>query len=80
MEKIDRSVDSDDLEKRNQTNLPKLELDAKQAQGFISFFCQLPDYEQAVRFFDGKDHYTANGDNTTFIAITFYRRSQCSGI
>nr|CAB3461871.1 unnamed protein product [Digitaria exilis] len=41
--------------------LPELKLDARQAQGFISFFKRLP-----------QDYYTAHGENATFIAKTYY--------
>ncbi|CAI9113632.1 OLC1v1014269C1 [Oldenlandia corymbosa var. corymbosa] len=53
--------------------LPELKLDAKQAQGFLSFFKTLPSDSRAIRFFDRRDYYTAHGDNATFIAKTFYR-------
>ncbi|XP_078180719.1 MUTS homolog 2 [Carex rostrata] len=52
--------------------LPELKLDARQAQGFISFFKKLPQDHRAVRFFDRKDYYTAHGENATFIARTYY--------
>ncbi|KAK7822113.1 dna mismatch repair protein msh2 [Quercus suber] len=35
-----------------QSKLPELKLDAKQAQGFLSFFKKLPNDPRAVRFFD----------------------------
>ncbi|KAJ4961582.1 hypothetical protein NE237_021492 [Protea cynaroides] len=57
---------------QDQNKLPELKLDAKQAQGFISFFKTLPDDPRAVRFFDRRDYYTAHGDNATFIARTYY--------
>ncbi|XVF53954.1 hypothetical protein PTKIN_Ptkin05aG0141900 [Pterospermum kingtungense] len=56
-----------------QNKLPELKLDAKQAQGFLSFFKTLPDDARAVRFFDRRDYYTAHGENATFIAKTYYR-------
>ncbi|TYI09227.1 hypothetical protein ES332_A09G056700v1 [Gossypium tomentosum] len=56
-----------------QNKLPELKLDAKQAQGFLSFFKTLPDDPRAVRFFDRRDYYTAHGENATFIAKTYYR-------
>ncbi|KAF3543519.1 hypothetical protein DY000_02004503 [Brassica cretica] len=52
--------------------LPELKLDAKQAQGFLSFFKTLPNNSRAVRFFDRKDYYTAHGENSVFIAQTYY--------
>ncbi|RWR85505.1 DNA mismatch repair protein MSH2 [Cinnamomum micranthum f. kanehirae] len=55
-----------------QNKLPELKLDARQAQGFISFFKTLPQDARAVRFFDRKDYYTAHGENATFIAKTYY--------
>ncbi|XP_077228945.1 MUTS homolog 2 [Tasmannia lanceolata] len=55
-----------------QNKLPELKLDAKQAQGFISFFKTLPQNARAVRFFDRRDYYTAHGENATFIARTYY--------
>ncbi|XP_039065285.1 DNA mismatch repair protein MSH2-like [Hibiscus syriacus] len=54
-------------------SLPELKLDAKQAQGFLSFFKTLPNDPRAVRFFDRRDYYTAHGENATFIAKTYYR-------
>ncbi|GMJ13536.1 MUTS homolog 2 [Hibiscus trionum] len=56
-----------------QNSLPELKLDAKQAQGFLSFFKTLPDDPRVVRFFDRRDYYTAHGENATFIAKTYYR-------
>ncbi|KAF9618224.1 hypothetical protein IFM89_000859 [Coptis chinensis] len=56
----------------DQNKLPELKLDAKQAQGFISFFKTLPKDPRAVRFFDRRDYYTAHGENATFIAKTYY--------
>ncbi|GLT76516.1 hypothetical protein SLA2020_481690 [Shorea laevis] len=55
-----------------QNKLPELKLDAKQAQGFLSFFKTLPNDSRAVRFFDRRDYYTAHGENATFIAKTYY--------
>ncbi|XP_075662047.1 DNA mismatch repair protein MSH2 [Castanea sativa] len=55
-----------------QSKLPELKLDAKQAQGFLSFFKKLPNDPRAVRFFDRRDYYTAHGENATFIAKTYY--------
>ncbi|VAH03629.1 unnamed protein product [Triticum turgidum subsp. durum] len=52
--------------------LPELKLDARQAQGFISFFKKLPKDPRAIRFFDRRDYYTAHGENATFIAKTYY--------
>ncbi|XP_010265279.1 PREDICTED: DNA mismatch repair protein MSH2 [Nelumbo nucifera] len=52
--------------------LPELKLDAKQAQGFISFFKTLPQDPRAIRFFDRRDYYTVHGENATFIAKTYY--------
>ncbi|XP_008785817.2 DNA mismatch repair protein MSH2 [Phoenix dactylifera] len=52
--------------------LPELKLDARQAQGFISFFKTLPRDPRAVRFFDRRDYYTVHGDNAAFIARTYY--------
>ncbi|XVE64082.1 hypothetical protein DITRI_Ditri07aG0072600 [Diplodiscus trichospermus] len=56
-----------------QNKLPELKLDAKQAQGFLSFFKTLTNDARAVRFFDRRDYYTAHGENATFIAKTYYR-------
>ncbi|KAM3401711.1 hypothetical protein ACQJBY_006025 [Aegilops geniculata] len=52
--------------------LPELKLDARQAQGFISFFKKLPKDPRAIRFFDRRDYYTAHGENATFIANAYY--------
>ncbi|CAM0957265.1 unnamed protein product [Alopecurus aequalis] len=52
--------------------LPELKLDARQAQGFISFFKKLPKDSRAIRFFDRRDYYTAHGENATFIAKAYY--------
>ncbi|XP_066391158.1 DNA mismatch repair protein MSH2-like [Miscanthus floridulus] len=52
--------------------LPEFKLDARQAQGFISFFKRLPQDPRAVRLFDRRDYYTAHGENATFIARTYY--------
>ncbi|KAL8488024.1 hypothetical protein ACS0TY_024341 [Phlomoides rotata] len=60
----------DDFEEQNK--LPELKLDAKQAQGFLSFFKRLPSDLRAVRFFDRRDYYTVHGENATFIAKTYY--------
>ncbi|KAL7223229.1 hypothetical protein ACSBR1_024818 [Camellia fascicularis] len=60
----------DNLQEQNK--LPELKLDAKQAQGFLSFFKTLPRDPRAVRFFDRRDYYTAHGENATFIAKTYY--------
>ncbi|KAF4398762.1 DNA mismatch repair protein MSH2 isoform X1 [Cannabis sativa] len=56
----------------DQNKLPELKLDAKQAQGFLSFYKRLPQDARAIRFFDRRDYYTAHGENATFIAKTFY--------
>ncbi|KAJ7530623.1 hypothetical protein O6H91_14G011000 [Diphasiastrum complanatum] len=53
--------------------LPELKLDARQAQGFISFFRKLPENEQVVRFFDRRDYYSAHGKDATFIVTQFYK-------
>lgn len=55
-----------------QNKLPELKLDAKQAQGFLTFFKNLPSDSRAVRFFDRRDYYTAHGDTASFIAKTYY--------
>ncbi|GAV69895.1 MutS_V domain-containing protein/MutS_I domain-containing protein/MutS_II domain-containing protein/MutS_IV domain-containing protein/MutS_III domain-containing protein [Cephalotus follicularis] len=55
-----------------QNKPPELKLDAKQAQGFLSFFKTLPNDPRAVRFFDRRDYYTAHGENASFIAKTYY--------
>ncbi|XP_027329436.1 DNA mismatch repair protein MSH2 [Abrus precatorius] len=55
------------------SKLPELKLDAKQAQGFLSFFKTLSDDPRAIRLFDRRDYYTAHGENATFIAKTYYR-------
>ncbi|KAL6861281.1 hypothetical protein ACP4OV_016981 [Aristida adscensionis] len=52
--------------------LPEFKLDARQAQGFISFFKKLPQDSRAIRLFDRRDYYTAHGENATFIARTYY--------
>ncbi|MQM09561.1 hypothetical protein Taro_042438 [Colocasia esculenta] len=49
--------------------------DARQAQGFISFFKTLPHDPRAVRFFDRRDYYTVHGENAIFIAKTYYHTS-----
>lgn len=54
------------------SKLPEIKIDAKQAQGFIAFYGKLPSNDQAVRFFDRRDYYTAHGDNAIFIAKTYY--------
>lgn len=48
-----------------QSKLPELKLDARQAQGFLSFFKTLPKDPRAVRLFDRRDYYTAHGDDAT---------------
>ncbi|KAJ0962602.1 hypothetical protein J5N97_027724 [Dioscorea zingiberensis] len=60
------------MEAEDCKRLPELKLDAKQAQGFISFFKSLPCDSRAVRFFDRRDYYTAHGENALFIAKTYY--------
>ncbi|KAJ6749263.1 hypothetical protein OIU79_030207 [Salix purpurea] len=45
--------------------LPELKLDAKQTQGFLSFFKTLPHDPRAVRVFDRRGYYTAHADNAT---------------
>lgn len=55
-----------------QNKLPEFKLDAKQAQGFLSFFRSLPRDPRAIRFFDRRDYYTTHGENATFIAKTYY--------
>ncbi|XP_074317221.1 DNA mismatch repair protein MSH2-like [Silene latifolia] len=62
----------DDLHFPDHNKLPELKLDAKQAQGFLSFFKTLPKESRAVRFFDRRDYFTAHGENATFIARTYY--------
>ncbi|XP_062030691.1 DNA mismatch repair protein MSH2 [Rosa rugosa] len=57
----------------DQSKLPELKLDAKQSQGFLSFFKTLPHDTRAIRLFDRRDYYTAHGENATFIAKTYYR-------
>ncbi|KAI3820954.1 hypothetical protein L1987_08510 [Smallanthus sonchifolius] len=59
-----------DLQDHNK--LPELKLDAKQAQGFLTFFKKLPNDAKAVRFFDRRDYFTAHGENASFIANTYY--------
>ncbi|KAI9094771.1 hypothetical protein K1719_026577 [Acacia pycnantha] len=56
-----------------QNKLPKLKLDANQAQGFLQFFKTLPHDPRAIRLFDRRDYYTAHGEDATFIAKTYYR-------
>ncbi|XP_027167250.1 DNA mismatch repair protein MSH2 [Coffea eugenioides] len=60
------------MDEEEQSKLPEFKLDAKQAQGFLSFFKTLPSDARAVRFFDRRDYYTAHGENATFIAKTYY--------
>ncbi|KAL2935434.1 DNA mismatch repair protein MSH2 [Bienertia sinuspersici] len=62
----------DDLHFQDQSKLPELKLDAKQAQGFLSFFKTLSQDSRAVRFFDRRDYFTAHGENATFVAKTYY--------
>ncbi|VAH15542.1 unnamed protein product [Triticum turgidum subsp. durum] len=51
--------------------LPELKLDARQAQGFISFFKKLPKIlGPFVSLIAG--YYTAHGENATFIAKAYY--------
>ncbi|XP_065860687.1 DNA mismatch repair protein MSH2 [Euphorbia lathyris] len=57
----------------DENKLPELKLDAKQAQGFLSFFKTLPHDSRAIRIFDRRDYYTSHGENATFIAKTYYR-------
>ncbi|VVA21426.1 PREDICTED: DNA mismatch repair [Prunus dulcis] len=57
----------------DQSKLPELKLDAKQSQGFLSFFKTLPHDPRPIRLFDRRDYYTAHGENATFIAKTYYR-------
>ncbi|XP_071692729.1 DNA mismatch repair protein MSH2 isoform X2 [Rutidosis leptorrhynchoides] len=59
-----------DLQDHNK--LPELKLDAKQAQGFLTFFKRLSNDVKAVRFFDRRDYFTAHGENASFIAKTYY--------
>lgn len=59
-----------DLQEHNK--LPELKLDAKQAQGFLTFFKRLPNDTKAVRFFDRRDYFTAHDENASFIAKTYY--------
>ncbi|GFS40734.1 MUTS homolog 2 [Actinidia rufa] len=61
-----------DVNLKEHNKLPELKLDAKQAQGFLSFFKTLPRDPRAVRFFDRRDYYTAHGENAIFIATTYY--------
>ncbi|KAH9609545.1 hypothetical protein KSS87_001346 [Heliosperma pusillum] len=63
---------NDDLHFSDHNKLPELKLDAKQAQGFLSFFKTLTKDSRAVRFFDRRDYFTAHGENATFIARTYY--------
>lgn len=56
----------------DQSKLPELKLDAKQAQGFLSFFRTLPQDPRAIRLFDRRDYFTAHGENATFIAKNYY--------
>ncbi|KAM0933144.1 putative DNA mismatch repair protein MutS, core [Dioscorea sansibarensis] len=63
------------MEAEESKRLPELKLDAKQAQGFISFFKSLSRDSRAVRFFDRRDYYTAHGENALFISKTYYRTS-----
>ncbi|KMS97549.1 hypothetical protein BVRB_5g126110 isoform A [Beta vulgaris subsp. vulgaris] len=62
----------DDLHFQDQNKLPELKLDAKQAQGFLSFFKTLPQDLRAVRFFDRRDYFTAHGENAAFVAKVYY--------
>ncbi|GJP79784.1 hypothetical protein CLOP_g10002 [Closterium sp. NIES-67] len=53
--------------------LPELKLDARQAQGFLSFFRSLPPAPQTIRFFDRRDYYTVHGPAALFVARVFYK-------
>ncbi|KAF5806624.1 putative DNA mismatch repair protein MutS, core [Helianthus annuus] len=61
-----------DADLQDHNKLPDLKLDAKQAQGFLTFFKKLPNDAKAVRFFDRRDYFTAHGENASFIANTYY--------
>eukprot|EP00252_Welwitschia_mirabilis_P026144 TRINITY_DN8428_c0_g1_i1.p1 TRINITY_DN8428_c0_g1~~TRINITY_DN8428_c0_g1_i1.p1 ORF type:complete len:948 (+),score=194.75 TRINITY_DN8428_c0_g1_i1:276-3119(+) len=63
----------EDEEAFNDSKLPELKLDARQAQGFIAFYRKLPSSDNVIRFFDRKDYFTAHGDDAVFIAKTYYR-------
>ncbi|KAL8141845.1 hypothetical protein V2J09_014877 [Rumex salicifolius] len=56
----------------DQNKLPEIKIDAKQAQGFLSFYKTLPHDSRVIRLFDRRDYYTAHGDNASFIARTYY--------
>lgn len=70
MEGDDMEITPDSID---EPKLPELKLDPRQAQGFISFFMQLPEDQQIIRFFDRKDYYTAHGDAANFVARTYYK-------
>ncbi|KAM0019034.1 putative DNA mismatch repair protein MutS, core [Helianthus debilis subsp. tardiflorus] len=61
-----------DADLQDHNKLPDLKLDAKQAQGFLTFFKKLPNDAKAVRFFDRRDYFTSHGENASFIANTYY--------
>ncbi|KAJ0578011.1 putative DNA mismatch repair protein MutS, core [Helianthus annuus] len=61
-----------DADLQDHNKLPDLKLDAKQAQGFLTFFKKLPNDAKAVRFIDRRDYFTAHGENASFIANTYY--------
>nr|XP_043607368.1 DNA mismatch repair protein MSH2 [Erigeron canadensis] len=61
-----------DVDLQDHNKIPDLKLDAKQAQGFLTFFKRLPNDVKAVRLFDRRDYFTAHGENASFIAKTYY--------
>ncbi|CAI5514775.1 unnamed protein product [Closterium sp. Naga37s-1] len=56
-----------------EAKLPELKLDARQAQGFLSFFRGLPPAPHTIRFFDRRDYYTVHGPAALFVARVFYK-------
>ncbi|GBG77600.1 hypothetical protein CBR_g24047 [Chara braunii] len=69
--------DPKDVGGGEEQKLPELKLDARQAQGFISFFNKLPPGPEIVRFFDRRDYFTVHGDNATLVARTYYKTMTC---
>ncbi|KAL6010772.1 MutS-like protein [Asimina triloba] len=68
-------MDEESSPEHQHNKLPELKLDARQAQGFISFFKTLPHDDRAVRFFDRRVNFdsliTALGHNLGY-QIDYY--------
>ncbi|CAI5985163.1 unnamed protein product [Closterium sp. NIES-65] len=54
-------------------SFPCRSIDARQAQGFLSFFRSLPPAPHTIRFFDRRDYYTVHGLAALFVARVFYK-------